>query len=139
MARVERRFIYCCGCKADVSARLTTGDEIYPLRIELAAMRFWKCDECLNYVGCHKSHDCKPLGVIPTPEIRDKRRLIHQVIDPLWKSGFVSRTQLYLVMASRLGLAEYHTANIDSIELANRVLDVAYAISRDIRSKQQIS
>ena len=67
--------IWCCGCGKEVDARLTDGAEVYPHRRDLASLPFWKCDACGNFVGCHhKTRErTKPLGCIPTPEIKDVR------------------------------------------------------------------
>lgn len=79
--------IFCAGCAAEVDARLTDGGEIYPHRGDLAGLPFWKCDACGNYVGCHhKTKDrTRPLGRIPTVEVRRARRHCHEVFDPLWQ------------------------------------------------------
>ena len=88
MSKHQVKMIYCCGCGCDVQARLTNGKEIYPHRMDLDEVPFWKCDKCGNYVGCH--HKTKqrtsPTGCIPTSEIRALRVQIHNIIDPLWKS-----------------------------------------------------
>jgi hypothetical protein len=122
--------IYCCGCGVEVSARLTSGKEIYPHRKDLAELPFWRCDDCKNFVGCHhKTRDrTKPLGSIPTPEIRNARSHIHKVLDPLWRSRRFDRSALYQEIASRLGIAEYHTAEVNSVEQAREV----YRAVRDI-------
>ncbi|KAB2716623.1 zinc-finger-containing protein [Brucella intermedia] len=114
------RLIYCCGCSSDVNARLTDGAEIYPHRSDLARLPFWKCDACDNFVGCH--HKTKqrtaPLGCIPTPEIKEARSHIHRILDPLWKSGRFKRRELYSKIANSLGIKEYHTAELRSVEQA---------------------
>ena len=114
------RLIYCCGCSSDVNARLTDGEEIYPHRRDLASLPFWKCDACGNFVGCH--HKTKqrtaPLGCIPTPEIKEARSHIHRILDPLWKSGRFKRRELYSIIANSLGIKEYHTAELRSVEQA---------------------
>lgn len=114
------RLIYCCGCSSDVNARLTDGAEIYPHRSDLARLPFWKCDSCGNFVGCH--HKTKqrtaPLGCIPTPEIKEARSHIHRILDPLWKSGRFKRRELYSKIANSLGIKEYHTAELRSVEQA---------------------
>lgn len=125
--------IYCCGCSEEVEARLTNGKEIYPHREDLAQLPFWKCDVCGNYVGCH--HKTKnrttPLGCIPTPEIKKARMAIHAVIDPLWKSGAISRNNLYRKISNRCG-RDYHTAKIHSVEEAREVLCIAESIRDEI-------
>lgn len=126
--------IYCCGCQQDVNARLTNGKEIYPYRSDLADLPFWKCDACGNYVGCHHKSDnpTKPLGVIPTPEIKNARRHIHNLIDPIWKSGKIKRKTLYKMISDKLGY-EYHTANIRDIHEARKI----YRIVLEIRDGNQ--
>ncbi|WP_240579404.1 HNH endonuclease [Ochrobactrum sp. A-1] len=87
---------------------------------DLAGLPFWKCDACGNFVGCH--HKTKqrtaPLGCIPTPEIKEARSHIHRILDPLWKSGRFSRRELYSKIANSLGIKEYHTAELRSVEQA---------------------
>lgn len=96
--------IHCCECGNDVDARLTDGREIYPHRLDLFSLPFWKCDKCKNFVGCHHKtkYRTKPLGCIPTPEIKNARKQIHSLLDPLSsglnparrRSSLVSRTDV---------------------------------------------
>ena len=121
--------IYCCGCKKDVIASLTDGAEIYPHRSDLKDLPFWRCDKCLNYVGCH--HKTKnrtaPLGCIATKEIKSARQHIHKLIDPIWQSGGMTRKELYKRLSDGLGWM-YHTANIRTIEEARAVYRIARSI-----------
>jgi len=114
--------IYCCGCGKKVDARLTDGAEIYPHRLDLYSLPFWKCDGCGNHVGCHHKRKNKitPLGCIPTPEIKNARMEIHEILDPIWKSGRVDRKTLYAAISEHLGWT-YHTAQIRSIDEARKV------------------
>jgi hypothetical protein len=115
--------IWCCGCNREVSARLTSGREVYGHRPDLAALPFWKCDTCGNFVGCHHktAERTKPLGCIPTPALKDARQHIHRVLDPIWKSGRMKRGEVYQAIAARIGVPEYHTAEIRDIEQARAV------------------
>ena len=121
--------IYCCGCSQKVNARLTDGAEIYPHRKDLKSLPFWKCDDCDNYVGCHHKtkNRTRPLGCIPTKELKDARQHIHKVIDRIWQSGGMTRKQLYKRLSDDLG-RNYHTANIRSIEEAREVYRLAKLI-----------
>jgi len=121
--------IYCCGCKKKIDARLTDGSEIYPHRSDLISLPFWKCDACHNYVGCHHktSNRTQPLGCIPTSEIKNARKHIHKLLDPIWQSGGHKRVDIYKQISEKLGF-RYHTANIRSIEEARDV----YKIIREI-------
>ena len=116
--------IWCCGCNSDVSARLTDGREIYRSRPDLYGLPFWRCDTCRNYVGCHhKTADrTAPLGCIPTHAIKDARQKLHAAIDPIWKSKQMGRREVYAEIAKRLGIPEYHTADIRDVATAKAVL-----------------
>lgn len=131
MTNVNRE-IYCCGCSADVEARLTNGREIYPHRRDLGDLPFWKCDDCGNFVGCHHktANRTHPLGVIPTAEIREARKHIHEILDPLWKNGRLKRTALYQMISDRIGY-QYHTAEIRSIDQARDIFQVVRFIARE--------
>lgn len=124
--------IFCCGCEKEVDARLTDGSEIYPHRGDLATLPFWKCDECGNYVGCcYKTNTpTKPLGNIPTPEMRNARKHIHAILDPIWKSGKVQRGTLYGMISDKLGY-QYHTAELRTIDEARRVWKIIRSIARE--------
>lgn len=126
----QEQNIYCCGCEREVNARLTDGGEIYPHRTDLHRLPFWKCDTCGNYVGCHHTTNTPtaPLGVIPTPGIRVRRQQIHALIDPLWRDGNMRRQSVYKMIALQLGIEEFHTAEIKSVEEADRALAVARSI-----------
>lgn len=122
-----RRTLFCCGCNKDVNACLTDGGEIYPHRPDLHHLPFWRCDACGNFVGCHHktANRTKPLGCIPTKELKVARQNVHAVIDPIWKSGRVSRRDLYRKLAEALGVPEYHTAELRSVEQAQLVIRAA--------------
>lgn len=127
----KRMDIWCCGCNATVSARLTDGREIYRSRADLHSLPFWRCDSCRNYVGCH--HKTKnrtaPLGCIPTAAIKDTRQKIHRIIDPVWRSKTMTRRQVYDRIAAAIGQDEYHTAEIRTLEQAYAVHAAAQALA----------
>jgi hypothetical protein len=132
--KVPTMRIWCCGCGAEVDARLTDGAEIYHHRPDLADLPRWKCDACGNHVGTHhKTKDpTRPLGNIPSPEISNARKHIHALIDPAWKTGRVKRGKLYRMLSAELGY-EYHTAEIKSVDEARRVYRVAQSIIREMK------
>jgi hypothetical protein len=123
--------LYCCGCRIDVKARLTDGRETYPHRDDLSGLPFWICDACKNFVGCHHktAKPTTPLGCIPTKEIKNARQHIHRVLDPLWKTGRLSRGDVYQRIAAKLGKAKYHTAEIRSVEEARQVYRIVQEIA----------
>lgn len=115
--------IYCIKCNKDIEARLTDGKEIYQHRPDLYSIPFWKCDTCKNFVGCHWKSDkpTKPLGNIPTKEVKQIRMKIHSILDPLWKQGKMRRSELYAVLSKELGYT-YHTAEIKSVEDGEKII-----------------
>lgn len=121
--------IFCCCCARDIDARLTDGSEIYPHRADLQALPFWICDICGNYVGCHHKtvKRTKPLGYIPTPEIRAARKRLHAIIDPMWRSGRIGRKALYAAISREIGW-DYHTGNTRSMDEVNAVSAAVLAI-----------
>ena len=112
-----RMRIWCCGCGCDVDARLTDGSEIYPHRLDLRTLPLWRCDTCGNYVGCHHKtkNITRPLGCIPTAELRGERKRLHETIDSIWQSGAISRVRLYDEISQAVGW-RYHTAETRTIE-----------------------
>lgn len=118
----DMREIRCCACGVKVQARLTDGTEIYPHRPDLHSLPFWRCDDCGNFVGCHhKTKDrTRPLGIIPTPELKRARQHIHRLLDPIWQSGRMKRNELYAKLSERLGW-KYHTACIRDVPEARKV------------------
>ena len=124
--------IYCVACECDVDARLITGREAYPHRPDLHKLPFWMCETCENFVGCHHktANRTKPLGCIPSLEMKRIRMQIHAIIDPLWKSGRMKRGTVYSAMSNALG-RQYHTADLRSIEEAKKMLSFAAALGDD--------
>jgi len=115
--------IHCCGCDQKVEARLTNGEEIYSHRKDLYELPFWICDKCHNFVGCHhkmKANPTQPLGCIPTKELKNARKYIHKILDPLWESGKFKRKEIYKKISDKFGW-KYHTASIRTIAEAREI------------------
>lgn len=123
------RNIWCVPCNATVAATPVTGHEVYPHRDDLMAKPYWRCPSCHNHVGCH-SHSTRPLGVIPSRELRAVRSRIHDLIDPIWRSHRMSRSEVYSRLSEVLG-REYHTADLRSLYEASLVYREAQAIERE--------
>lgn len=128
--------LYCCSCKTEIEGRLTDGMETYPHRPDLATLPFWKCECCGNFVGCHHmtKDRTRPLGNIPSKELKSARQHIHRLLDPIWQNGKMPRGKLYAQIASQLGIAQYHTAEIKTIEDARRVYVVVKMIGRSLET-----
>lgn len=122
---VYYREIYCCECKQVVNARFTDWKEVYPHLRELPYHNFYICDKCKNFVGVHKGTNI-PLGTIPTKEIKEYRKKIHSIIDPIFlksKNKHFTRKNIYKFLSEKLN-KQYHTAELSSIEDCKRVLSL---------------
>lgn len=113
--------IYCVACAKEVEAQALFGDSIYPHRPDLYGKTFLQCPHCGNYVGTHQ--DGRPLGTIPTPELRAMRHKVHAVIDEYWlpERNRVKRKRLYKALSIFLG-REYHTGELNSIKECEKVI-----------------
>lgn len=131
----QPRCPYCGG-----QARLVGGQEIYPQRLDLHALKFWQCAPCDAYVGCHKmdarvdgvvSDGTIPLGRLANAELRKAKSRAHAAFDPLWKSRAMTRRQAYAWLADGLGI------NKSSCHIG--MMDVAQcnAVVEFIRSKRR--
>lgn len=134
---VETKQIWCCCCEKYIMARLTDGKEVYPYRKDLKKLPFWRCDDCKNWVGCHHKtkNRTRPLGNIPSPELKRARNYIHRLIDPLWQSGKIKRGALYNEISKRMGWTDYHTANLRTIGEARAVYVVGQEIANELNQK----
>lgn len=83
----------------------------------------WLCKPCNAYVGCHNNSK-KPLGTLADAELREWRKKVHQKIDPIWKSGRMTRKNMYK-MLNRLVNKEFHVGQCD-IEMCKKILDVDF-------------
>jgi len=77
------------------------------------------CKECDAYVGCHEN-TTKPLGTMANAELREWRKKAHAHIDPLWKTGKMIRSQVYLKLKEALG-KDIHIGESD-IETCKNIL-----------------
>ena len=118
--RKNERMVYCCNCESEMKCNLIDGDKAYPHRNDLSHLDFWQCPQCKGFVGCHGGIKKRPLGCIPTPEIKNARSKLHELIDPLWKTGKITRGDLYRKISQYLG-HEYHTAELRTIEDCRKV------------------
>lgn len=80
----------------------------------------WLCKPCNAYVGCHNNGK-KALGTLANAETREWRKKVHARIDPLWKTGKMSRGEVYKNL-NRLFSKGFHTGEAD-IEMCKKVLE----------------
>lgn len=87
-------------------SELVKGDIIYPHLPKLKDKNFYRCLEyfCDAYVGCHPNTD-NPLGRLANAELRKNKLLAHNCFDKLWKSGKMTRSAAYVLLANEMGIA----------------------------------
>lgn len=128
--------IFCVECDEHVQAKLVTGAMVYSDLPKVARDKFWMCNSCKNFVGCHKNankNKQKPLGVIANKELRQMRMNIHNVLDQIWREEKrMKRTELYAILSKELGY-EYHTGDIVSIGQGERVLEIVDFIDENYK------
>lgn len=71
----------------------------------------WLCRPCGAYVGCHQNTR-QPLGSLANAELREARKQVHNLIDPLWKSGKYKRKTIYIRLKEAFG-EEVHVGESD--------------------------
>lgn len=122
--------IYCCQCKKEVEPNLIDGSIAYNHRPDLHFLYFWQCPHCKNFVGTHKTKQRwqEPLGCIATQAMKDARRKLHCILDPLWKNKLFTRKDLYKIISEKLGY-EYHTANTKSLDEIKKVETIITALT----------
>lgn len=123
--------IFCCECRRDMNCNLIKGNVAYPHRENLFSLNFYQCPVCKNFVGVHKG-TYRPLGVIANSEIKNARRHIHNLLDPIWKTGKIGRKKCYKLISEELGY-EYHTANLKTIDECRTVYRIIQRIKRNIK------
>lgn len=98
----------CPYCKNE--AEWVENKEIYGRNYGKSYM-CWLCKKCDVYVGCHNNTK-NPLGTMANAELREWRKKCHAKIDPLWKSGKMTRKEVYQMLKEKLG-REIHIAQSD--------------------------
>ena len=94
---------YCNGVP-----KLVTGAVIYPHRHDLHRKRYYSCEPCGAYVGCHPDSN-SPHGRLADKELRQAKKAAHAAFDPLWRGGKMSRSQAYSALAEHMKIPKSHT------------------------------
>ena len=122
--------IYCCNCEKEVEGILVDGKAVYTHRKDLYSKNFYKCSICGGFVGCHPN-TTKPLGCIPTDELKEWRKKLHYKMDKLWKSNKIDRKDLYKRISEHIGYT-YHNAETRSVAECVKVLNFVEKIRREL-------
>lgn len=121
-------------CACGRYAELVSGTRLYPHRADLSHLRFFFCEACSAWVGCHR--DGRPLGTLADAATRDARQRAHAAFDPLWQSsrkrGARSRAYRWLAAKLRIRFEECHIGYFDADTCA-----VVALVAREERQRRQ--
>ena len=114
------------------NAETCEGTFIYPHRPDLYLKKFWVCQGCDAWVGCHEGTET-PLGRLANAELRKAKGNAHAAFDRLWKAKMrrdkckkhEARGAAYRWLSQQLGTSpeETHIGMFD-VALCKRVVEV---------------
>lgn len=81
------------------------------------------CRPCDAYVSVHKGSNT-PMGTMANKTLRELRKKVHNIIDPIWQSGKLHRAQVYNRLSNHLGVDYYHTGLADE-RMCQRIISYA--------------
>ncbi len=110
------KIMICPYCNKE--AEWTENKAIYGKNYGKSYMCYY-CKPCDAYVGCHENSR-RPLGIMANRELREYRKRVHSLIDPLWKSKEMSRGRVYSILTEFLGY-QYHTGESD-LETCKKII-----------------
>ena len=120
---MDCRLVFCAVCNLDVEANLVKGKAVFGRKGNNKNLLFWECPCCRNHVSIHKNGRHSPRGIIVGPEVRDARITIHELADPLWKSGHIEREKLFRILSKRIGRRINHIGEIRNTYEANEITE----------------
>lgn len=97
------RRIYCCGCKKPVKADYLDNDST------------WACPTCSASVVCHMG-TINPIGYLQSKEMLNARGHLHDAIRELADLTGSSNSFIYAELSKALGVRQFSTAKIKTIE-----------------------
>lgn len=116
----------CPYCKKP--APWVPNEEVYGRRYGNSYMCYY-CKPCDAYVGCHNNTQ-RALGTMANKELRTARKNAHEVIDPIWKTGAMSRGKLYSELAKALG-HKVHVGESD-LDTCKKIIAVAPTLTQNL-------
>lgn len=111
---------------------LVKGDKIYPHLPKLHHKNFYQCSPCDAYVGCHPDTDV-PLGRLANAELRKYKLWTHGAFDKLWKSGTMSRSEAYKMLAKKMGIdAKDCHIGMFTVEQCKQALAITIPMTKEL-------
>lgn len=115
-------------------SELVTGKTIYPHRKDLYKLKFFLCEPCDAYVGCHGTSE-QPLGRLANASLRKAKSAAHRAFDPIWKQKHMSRSKAYKWLSNVLGIEakDCHIGMFDEDQCSR----VEYAASQYLAQQER--
>lgn len=92
-----------CDCCSSYAVKLINEAEICTIPRRRWPLIYY-CVNCRARVGCHPG-TAFPLGFMANGYIRRLRATLHETLDPLWRSGLATRTEIYSWLAKELSVS----------------------------------
>ena len=89
------------------------------------------CGRCGSYVGCHNNTK-RPLGTMAKKNLRRKRINAHNAIDIVWKTGKMTRTDVYKLLKNYFE-KEIHIGE-SNIKECEKIINFAEKLKRQFFS-----
>jgi hypothetical protein len=71
----------------------------------------WYCLSCEASTGCHP-FSVFPMGIMADRQTKAARRQMHELLDPIWESGLMSRSEAYALLAERMGVPPWEEVHV---------------------------
>lgn len=122
--------IFCNTCNAIVVARLTNGQEIYPLKPKGYKKEYYICDACCQFTILNE-YSNKPVGNIPAKHQIAIRHDIKRLLDPLRAKHTQHKIRKDMSRVTRFG-RYYHTAELKGDKEHERALKAAKKLNEKL-------
>jgi len=84
----------------------------------------WLCRDCNAYVGCHQNTKTPKGKILARADLREARRNVHAVIDPIWQSKKYKRNTVYIRLKEAFG-REVHVGGTETVEECDEIIKTA--------------
>lgn len=97
---------------------------LYLYQTELHDRWYWHCNLCDAWVGCLDKSKV-PMGSLANQKLRNLRQRCHKEFDVVWKSGEISRSRAYSLLAEAMKLPQSKAhIGMFSLEQCTRLLRI---------------
>jgi hypothetical protein len=62
------------------------------------------------------------MGLMADRQTKAARRQVHELLDPIWESGLMTRSEAYVLLAERMGIPPWEEVHVGWMDLQQCVL-----------------